>query len=286
MIRNFLLALLMISATHSLAQQGRDNAAGMKTVRNASWGVSFRIPEPLKCRQDGERYIITGPLNNEVFIVARHELSTKKDLITAFKTWKDGDLRPSGTMYDDLGNSAIGCKLRGTYNNVVVNGYGVSCIHPRGGKGISMIILISERALTKADENFVTSTLSTVTFAEAPVSAPSDMPEWREKVSGKMLHYRDYYSSNTSGGGGYHNERKIRLRPDQSFNYFWESYIYGPAMREDKDNGNGSWRIARNNSGQPVLELNFDDGRQKNFVMSQQGSLIYLDGRKYYIEQL
>jgi hypothetical protein len=148
------------------------------------------------------------------------------------------------------------------------------------------MIVVSNGLFSQKHAELAASVSSTVSFFERKINVNTEFPELQKKLGNRKLHYRESYTSNSFGGGGYRREQKINLYDDQSFSFSWQSFIYGPVSSSSNDSGNGFWRIIRGNSGGPVLELNFDDGRQNTYDLVENSGVIYLNNQKHFIEGL
>ena len=245
-------------------------------VENAAWGVAFDVPEGWSAALDGKVYRVTHGNDNELMLVYRNAYSAKAALIETYHNWTQGDLLPVTEAFDDHGEFAIGYPLAGTYDQVAVTGYAVDVANP-AGKGLSVMILVSNGEVQEQHAQLAVQVANTVRFSTPDRSASAaEEGEWVRKLEGKRL---QFYL-----GTGSPTRQTIQLFRDRRCTYSW--YSPGAETGDQQHENEGQWTITAGDDGAPRLVLDFTDGTQRSFRVSEADGGFQLNTRVHQWEPL
>ncbi len=244
-------------------------------VENAAWGVAFNLPEGWSAQLDGKRYRITGADPNELILVFQHGLRSKEALVSDLQNWTTGNILPFSHEYNEHGGAAIGYPVHGTFEETEVTGYSVALANATG-KGLTVMILVSNKQLEEHHAELAVQVAATVQFAAPAAGATvvgEDM-EWVRKLEGKRLQFYLNVGSST--------RQTIELYRDRRFTYSF----FSPGAAPPQDACEGQWELGTMDDGSPRLILNCSDGRVKDFRVIENAAGFQLNNRDFQWEPL
>lgn len=170
----------------------------------------------------------------------------------------------------------------------------ITVLSPHGG-GVTAIVIVFTSKYTIEHQAILYSLIDSIQFFP-PVPYPVDT-KWKEKLRDHKLTYM--YSSSSSGYDGSYtassDKRIIGLCSAGHFTFYSNSSDtvnagFGPgstmgsgstAMMHGTKRGNGSWNVI-NRDGNPVLTLDFYDGRKHEYDITQEDYKLHLNGIRYF----
>lgn len=257
-------------------------------------GLSFIIPEGWIGREVEKGYLIGhNTIPGFAFLFTHQEKSIDAIRVQAQQGIQDenGTALTLSSALSNFGQNGIGGEYTGTLEGSPVKAYIISLISPYGS-GINIMAASSQTEYNQVHRELAEKLAEHVKFTKPEVSPV--MMEWKKALSNAKLTYMDsYYSSGaaTDGGyttgGGYSDKKIIDLCAQGFFKYKSSSQTnidVGGAFANSsgKAGGDGNWEIIGNAQGGAVLRLNFNNGEVYEYSLTNQGSDIYLNGKKYY----
>ncbi len=117
--------------------------------------------------------------------------------------------------------------------------------------------------------------------------APSVAPlvrQWDQKLRGMKMTYMSTFGDYQGGGS---TKIVYALCSDSSFSYSGSDSMSfdidaGFGSSHSRAGGAGTWSI-RSQGGQPTIHFAFNDGNQRTFQLSRQGSKTFLDNTRYFV---
>lgn len=267
--------------------QNNLNAQKTGKVEYKHLGVEFTIPNGW-VGQEGEGLFILG--HNSIpgiVIITTHEAKTldalKSEARQGIVDQNGTNLQMNGN-FDNLDQQSIGANLSGTLEWQAVQGYIVGVLNPHGVGATIMSVSTPQQYSDQLKQ--VTLQVKNSFKFKKPETGPI-VAQWKQEVGGRRLHHLNSYYSGGSIGGGYSDETIIELCPNGSFIYSSNNstVISGDgisAYDSGNGNGNGRWEVAVNISGEPVLNLNFNNGEVYTYTLSFQEKYLHLNGKKFF----
>lgn len=196
-------------------------------------------------------------------------------------------LSPVGAA-QKLSTSALGAEFGGLLEWQASKAYGIGSINPHGS-GVYILALTSAQQYSEAYAGYAKAVWRSIEYYKPDNSGIIN--KWKQTLSQGRLTYMDsYYSpSYTDGGisGGYSQKRVIELCRQGHFFYSNQSdmSVSGANVsgyNQGSNQGHGSWEIAVNVAGSPILRLRFHDGDIAEYPLSYEGDALHLNGDRYY----
>lgn len=248
-------------------------------------GISFTIPKGYYGQLSEDLYII-GSETFKGFVVlstteendlAELRNEVRKGINEGFST----SLSLQGNI-DEISTNSIGAELKGTLEGQKAAAYIIGVVNKSGPYGITIFAATEEAAWSDDVKNLARQIASSVVFSK--VAEPSVDEAWEKSLTNVRLTYMSSYSSGLSGGSS--SRSSIDLCGNKSFSYSSSSSIsidVGGAFGSSSGNnsGNGTWQVI-NRQQQPVLVLNFTDGRVWEYNLEFKDQKYFLNGTRYF----
>jgi hypothetical protein len=271
-------SFLLVTYSHSYPQD-----TGKKEFPEL--GISFTIPDGYYGQLSEDLYII-GSETFRGFIVlstteenelAELRAEVRKGISEGFST----KLSLQGNI-DEISSNSIGAELRGTLEGQKAAAYIIGIVNKAGPYGLTIFTATEEAAWSDDVKNLAMQIASSVVFSK--VAEPTVDEAWEKSLTNVRLTYMSSYSSGLSGGSS--SRSTIDLCGNKTFSYASSSSIsvdVGGAFGSSSGNnsGNGTWQVI-NRQQQPVLVLNFTDGRVWEYNLEFRDQKYYLNGTRYF----
>jgi len=160
------------------------------------------------------------------------------------------------------------------------------------GSGVTIITATASDKYSEIHDKIGEQVAESVLFFKPII--PPIAKEWKQKLNNSRLTYMDSYYSNDgvddagySTGGGYSSKEIIDLCAQGFFNHSSSSSMSfdtggGFGSSSGNDQGAGTWKVVGNEKNQPVLHLNFYNGKVSEYVITISEDKTLLNGYRYY----
>lgn len=256
-------------------------------------GIKFTIPPDWKGAESGDGFLIVSDTQPGLIFLVAHEVNDldilKQEAEAGIQ--EEGVVLQKSSGFEEVGKGGVGAEFDGIIQGQQAKAYVVGVINPFG-YGVSIIAATTKGMYTDAYKKLAQQIAMSIQFSE-PIEAPVTQ-EWREALKGAKLTYMNsnYSSGGVSVGGystysSYSSHTEITLCPNGNFSYFSSnsfSVDTGGAFAGsagDKD-GQGSWEVTNNGTGEPVLNLLFNNGKTHSYQLSYKDKKTYLNDTRYF----
>jgi len=257
-------------------------------------GVQFTIPEGW-VGQEAEGGFLVGNQSKPGFaFLSTLEATSLQEIRTQGQQGireADGTyLQLEGAM-EQLNANSLGGLFSGTLQQSPAKAYMLGVLNSHGS-GVLIIAASTPEQYSEMHRQLAIDLANSLVFSKPKV--PPVAAQWKEKFSNAKLTYMDsYYSSGSSygsysTGGGYSVTKEIHLCEQGYFKSSGSSSMSidtGGAFGGSRgsSSGDGSWEIAGNQYGQPVLRLKFYDGKVSEYTLTSEEGKTFLNGERYYV---
>jgi hypothetical protein len=252
-------------------------------------GYALRPPDGWETAQQEGRILLAPPEGGAVILAIPHAASDPEELGPLFQQgWTEPglELAPAGSP-ERRDDGSVALELTGRADGEEARGSLLVLFGPHGG---GLILIGAARAGDSEDPAAVVSAVAdTVRFSE-PETAKL-LEGWDRLLRGKKLSYFYSYSSGPAGegvslGGGIQERHELVLHEDGGFEQEGEFVASlgeaGGATKEVWPPG-GDWRLLAA-AGQALVELQ-GEGETTEYVLSQEGDEVFLNGRHYFVTE-
>ncbi len=278
--------IYLISSSIVMAQQSR-------VIRETAFGVEFTAPEGWSYQRNEIGYIMGHNAMPGVIIVTTLPYKTIEEMRQGAY---EGVREEGGTVLQiagepmAFGKNGLSANYEGTMNWEQVKAYSVGLISPFGGPGLNCMIITTPDRFGNEHIAALESLARSVKFLKPEIpDAVKEWDNWFKTPGGCRLKYMKVSSSTSysSGYAGGSSEKTIDLCPNGSFGFsssseYSMSIDAGSAYSSSGDNGQGKWELKYNGTN-PVLILNFNDGRVMEFELTYVNRKTYLNGTRYFV---
>ncbi|MFZ1805580.1 MAG: hypothetical protein WAU36_00070 [Cyclobacteriaceae bacterium] len=256
-------------------------------------GIKFTIPTEWKGAESGDGFLIVSDTKQGlVYMMANEEKDLEK-----LKQEAEAGIQEEGVSlqksseFEEVGKGGVGAEFEGIIQGQQAKAYVVGIINPFG-YGVSIISATTKEIYTDVYKKLAQQIAMSIQFSE-PIELPVTQ-EWREALKGAKLTYMksNYSSGGVSVGGystysGYSSHSEITLCTNGSFAYYSsDSFSVDTggvfANSAGNKNGQGSWEVNTNGSGEPVLNLHFDNEKIYSYKLSYAEKKTYLNDTRYF----
>ncbi len=253
------------------------------TVKLDHLGMAFTIPSGWVGQQTESGYVLGSHAEPGAILLTSHESREIQQLrAEAMKGISDEGifLQLTGEI-EPFGSNGIAARYAGSLQGQSVKAYGIGLINPHG-LGVSILAVTTPDMFTERHVELAREVARGFRFT-SPVATPI-VNEWKRALTNARLTYMETYSS---GSGGYSNKVVIDLCGTGIFtdsrNYNM-SIDTGGAFGSDHNSsgGSGSWDVVPDINGNPVLQLNYQDGSVKEYALSYVDEKTLLNGTQYF----
>ncbi len=289
----FSLYFLLFSLTNVLVGQ----ETGFKEF--PSLGISFQIPDGWAGQESDAGYIMGSYTEPGILMAMAHQTTDMGQLKTEAQA---GIADQQGTQLSidgqvvDFQSNGIAAQYQGSISWQPAKAYAVSLINPHG-TGVTFLYMTTKEMFKASAIDLVKKVAQSVAFKK--VATPvANLPgngatNWQSKFQNARLTYMNsYYSSGGSyggysTGGGYSDKEVIDLCAQGHFKFYSSSSMSVDtggafANSNDRNKGSGTWKIAKNQHGQNILQLNFYNGQVKEYGLSLEDGKTFLNGYRYF----
>jgi len=234
-------------------------------------------------------YVMGSRTQKGFILILLHELNSREELRSSAR---EGIVDQNGTALrltsglKNYGQQGLQGELSGTVEYQPARAYAISMVSPYGG-GVTILAVVEKKSYTGKYADLAQAVAKSIRFFKP--QAPPITEEWKQRLSGARLTYMwSYYSG--GGGGAYAGGSQKTIIDLCEQGYF--RYSDNNQMAVDgggsvsgysggNSQGQGKWQVvARGN--QPILQLQFHDGKLYEYVLSLDGSKTYLDNKRFF----
>lgn len=248
-------------------------------------GISFTIPKGYYGQLSEDVYIIGSESFRGFIVLSTMEENDLDELRREVKNGiKEGfhtSMNLQGNI-DEISANSIGAQLIGTLQGQRAAAYIIGLVNKTGVYGITIFAATEEQAWSPEVKALALEIASSVVFSK--VSEPALDEAWERSFANVRLTYMSSYSGGSSGGSS--AKSTIDLCANKNFTYSSSSSLsidvggaFGSSSGSDR--GNGKWKVI-NRQQQPVLVLNFTDGRIWEYNLEFRDQKYYLNGTRYF----
>jgi len=246
-------------------------------------GVEFTIPQGWIGQETEVGYILGSQTEAGAVFLTNHQSTSLQSLKQeAMKgIYEEGmQLMMQGSP-ETLGKTIIAGSYTGSFQGQAVKAYAVGLINPYG-KGVSILVVTAPDMFSERHRQLGKEIADNIRFFEAETSPAVD--EWKKALTNARLTYVESYSSQ---GSGYSDKIVIDLC---GTGYFRQTKRYrmgidtGGAFANDNSDsqGVGEWAILQDASGNPILEMKFNDGQIHEYTLQYANEKTLLNGKRYF----
>ncbi|MCF6360006.1 MAG: hypothetical protein L3J29_04510 [Cyclobacteriaceae bacterium] len=283
-IRTTLLILSFFLVTSSIAQQQR-------TIREPAFGVEFTAPEGWQYQKTEEGYLMGHNSIAGVIIITVNPYTTvaemRQEAYDGIQEEGGTSLKLNGVL-KPFGQNGLAGNFQGTINWEQVKAYSIGLISPVGGSGISCMIMTTPSVFENIHIVILETLASSFKFFKPEIpDVVKEWNDWFKTPGGCRLKFMSSASSSTYGYTASTSQATIDLCPNGQFSFSSSSEITmsidaGSAYNNSNDGGAGLWKITFDGTN-PVLALNFNDGRAWEYVLTYVDQKTYLDDARYFV---
>ena len=285
MVRLFVTLFSLLSITVSTAQQTGE-------VDYPYLGLKFTIPNGWKGGETEGGYLIGSDTQPGLIILLPHQV---KD-IEALKQEAEAGIQEEGIMlkkvgpFETVGQEGVGALFEGAVQGEAAKAFVAAVINPFGA-GVTIMAATAASGYNATYRELVNEIALSLKFSE-PVEPPIT-EEWRNTLKGAKLTYlNSSYDSGPSYGGystysSYSSREEITLCASGTFSFYSSNSMSvdtGGAFADGggDNSGEGTWTVATNGAGVPVLKLQFENGEINTYQLTYEDSKTYLNGSRYF----
>ena len=259
-------------------------------------GIGLTIPSGWKGQEEGEYLILASDTEVGVIGLTANTAKNVAELKSvADQGWQDDgvSMQRSGDFIR-IGSEGMGAEFSGIFQGAEAKAFIAGIINPFGS-GVTIIALTSKDAYGPQQLELVNRIADGLKFS-MPKEAEQNA-SWRDSLPGRVLtamdsssssgtYYDDSgysYSSYTS----YSSRTTIHLCSNGEFYYsssssasFDSASGFGGVY--DRGNDTGKWQLASGGNGESLLQLNYQNGTQAEWMLDYKDLKTYLDGERYF----
>ncbi len=298
-MRQLFLLLLVLHITQA---QGQDT--GQKSF--PALGITLTIPNNWVGQENEIGYAMGSYTEPGLIMVIPHQT---RELDQLKQEARQGLADEQGTMLqlhgdlDAFGAQGIQAHFQGTISWQPAKAYAVGLINPHGGTGITILAISTVDQFTDMHKTLPQTIAESVIFEKVATSVSSinkstnvagaGSADWAALLQNARLTYMNSYYSNSgsydgySTGGGYSDKEVIDLCAQGYFRHSNSSSLsidtggtFGSSYSSGQ--GDGTWKVTRDNQGQAILELTFLNGKVSQYVLALEDGKTFLNGYRYY----
>lgn len=251
-------------------------------------GIQFTIPENWIGRESDVGYMLGSNTEAGFILLMPHDAQTldelKAEAANGLFDENGTALQLKGSL-DKLGDHGVGGSFSGTVEFQPAKSYIAAVINPFG-KGVMVLAVTDDKNYSNRYADLAKQVASSLKFAhpkESPVAR-----EWKETLKGAKLTYLNTTGgSSYSGYSGTSSRSEILLCSNQQFSYYSSNSSSfdinaGFGSANSSDNGTGKWEVASGDSGNALLKLHFNNGREFEYQISLHQNKTYLGETRYF----
>jgi hypothetical protein len=252
-----------------------------------AWGMRCTIPEGWIGQEAEGVYLIASQTLPGLILLMPHQTThldaLRLEAALGLSDPTNGiELRLSGDVMP-IDERSIAAKYQGFFSQTAASAFAVGLVNPLGTGATIMVITESSQYGTFY-QNLVLGVARSMTFT-AP-ETPDGVKVWREQLSHCRLTRLESYNSGY-GSGGYTLSETIHLCREGYFRYFQSSGLSmdtggASGYAGGQDQGRGGWSVVADPTGQPVLQLSFDNGQIRSYRITWEGDKTFLNGERYF----
>ncbi len=266
-------------------------ALGQQTgqVDYPNLGISFTIPENWVGQEQQGFYLMGSNTIPGYLLITTHYANSIEQLQQeaangfndqAMQLYLEGEV-------EKLDNQSIGGFYSGTVEYQSARAYVIGVVNPHG-QGVVIMATTTTEKFNDTYRNLALQLRKGLTFYKG--KSADQLAAWKTQLTHTRLTYMDsYYSPSTPGNdiaGGYSTKIHIDLCSGY-FGYYKNSQLSmggddSSAYSHSSGNGSGNWELMMGTDGSPILLLNFYNGEQQEYQVTEQNGSLYLNGHKYY----
>lgn len=258
-----------------------------------SLGLSFTIPNGWIGQENQGVFFMGSNTTAGLILLTSNASNTLEAMETeARQGLADGNgtkLLLEGSI-EKIGSNGIGAEFAGTLEGQAAKAYIIGVVSPNGN-GLTIIAATTAEAYNGDYKKLALQVAQSLQFYQPVI--PPVVQQWSDLLKGSRLTYLSSYTSNTGSyggyttGGGYSSKEEIDLCAQGYFQHSSNSSMSmdtGGAFgsSSNKGQGTGTWKVVANAQGQPVLQLQFNDGKISEYVLSTDGDKTFLNGYRYF----
>jgi hypothetical protein len=244
-------------------------------------GYALRPPDGWEAEERAGRILMAPPEGGAVVMAIPHAASDPDELAPLFQQgWTEPglELAPAGSP-ERSDDGSVSLELAGRADGEEARGSLLVLFGPHGGGLILLGVAAAEA--TEDPTTVVDAVAGTVRFSEPDTAALLD--GWNQMLRGKKLSYFYTYSSGPLSGG-IQERHELVLHEDGRFEQegeFVASMGDAGGATEQVWPPAGEWQILAV-AGQALVELQ-GEGKTEEYVLSQGGDGVLLNGRRYFV---
>ena len=257
-------------------------------------GVQFTIPDGWAGQETDGGFIIGHPSKPGFAFLSIMEASSLEEIRAQGEQGiREADstyLQLQGSM-EQLNANTLGGLFSGSLQQSPAKAYMLGVLNPHGS-GVLVMAASTPEQYSEMHRQLAIDLANSLVFRKPEV--PPVAAQWKEKfANAKLTYMASYYSSGSSyggysTGGGYSVTKEIHLCAQGYFKSSGSSSMSidtGGAFGNSRGSsqGDGSWEIAGNQQGQPVLRLRFNTGEVREYTLSSEEGKTFLNGERYYV---
>ena len=253
----------------------------------SAWGLQCTIPEGWIGQEANGIYLIASQTLPGLVLLMPHQTTQLEVLrLEAAKGLSDPangiELRLSGDIIP-LNERSIAAQYEGFFAQTAASAFAVGLINPLG-MGATVMVITQSDQYEEFYKNLTLEIARSITFV-AP-ETPDWVAIWREQLSHCRLTRLESYNSGF-GSGGYNLSETLHLCREGYFRYFQSSGlsmdtggVSGYAGGQEQ--GRGNWSVVADPTGQPILQLSFDNGEIRSYRITWDADKTFLNGERYF----
>lgn len=257
-------------------------------------GVQFTIPEGWIGQETEGGFIVGHPSKPGFAFLSMMEATSIEEIRAQGQQGireADGTYLQLQGSIEQLNANSLGGLFSGTLQQSPAKAYMLGVLNPHGS-GVLVMAASTPEQYSEMHKQLAVDLANSLAFSKPEV--PPVAQEWKQRFSNAKLTYMDsYYSSGSSyggysTGGGYSVTKEIHLCAQGYFKSSGSSSMSidtGGAFGNSRgsSSGDGSWEIAGNQYGQPILRLKFHNGEVREYTLTSEEGKTFLNGERYYV---
>ncbi|MDX1627314.1 MAG: hypothetical protein R3345_01375 [Fulvivirga sp.] len=252
-------------------------------------GISFEIPAQWVGQEQQGFFLMASNTMPGYILLTTHDKSTKTELKALARQGiadQNINLQLDGEV-EDVAGYAVGGYYNGTIEWQPARAYIIAALNDFG-QGVLIMSATTSDQFNNQYKNLAIEVMRSLVFYEG--KGAEIVAQVKQYLQNSRLTYKEsYYSPGSTEGdisGGYSSEVKIDLcREFFRYHGNYEMTMSGDnasGLSQSNDQGDGTWKVIAGAGGTPILVLNFYNGEQFEYEITQSDNKLYLNGQRYF----
>lgn len=275
-----------------------ENKGQATTVEYRYLGLRFMIPKGWVGREVSAGYLINSHTEPGFAFIKTFSAKTLEEIQGLAR---QGIQDESGTnlvltsALEQLNDQSAGGEFEGLFEGTPAKAYIIGLINAQG-PGVLIFSGAAARDYGPAHKQVALRLAESMQFF--PEETPPLVLQWQQKLQNARLTYMDSYYRNDGGvdlggmtygtGGGFSTKIEIHLCEQGFFKYKRNGHTtvdaggaFGHTAGDNQRSG--TWEVAPNAQGEAVLNLHFNNGDDKTYLLEYQDHHAWLNGVRYFL---